>query len=197
MAVPVVNFPLGSRGILLSSEEWGYPDGTWTLERNAAGNYSYQKTAAAATTHPFVNISRAISRVRSSSVNAPLGTELQSGGLLTGFDLFYSIATAGLTSLTPTLYQTPIVNNTAIAPVAVGGTISPFALLTSNGPTSIVATPVATQANPYSVRYTLGTPYIIGANIADVEDFFELVVVDPGTSVFNLYGIGLLLNDYE
>ena len=197
MAVPVVNFPLGSRGILLSAEEWGYPDGTWTLERNAAGNYSYQKTGAAATTHPFVNISRAISRVRSSSVNVPMGPELQSGGLLTGFDLFYSIGTTALTSLTPTLYQTKLQNNAAIAPVAVGGTISPFALITSSGLTAISATPVATQANPYAVRYILATPYIIGANIADVEDFFELVIVDPGTSVFNLYGIGLLLNDYE
>lgn len=195
--MPVVNLPQGARGILLSASEWAFPNGTWTPTRVAGGNYTELKTAGAATTNPFINLSTSINRVQSGSINGPQGTEIQDGGLLTGFDLFYQITTAGLTSLTPTLYKTTLLNNAAPSVNASpGGIITAVSLLTAAGTTPIVGgvTPVASQTQPYAIRYQIATPYIVGANVSNLQDFLELAVVDPGSSVFALYGIGLLFN---
>jgi hypothetical protein len=181
------NLPLGPMGIFLPATEWIFPDGTWTLTRTAAGNYYQLKTAGAATTHPAVNISKAIRRILAAggtipSINSPLGAELQEGGLFTGFDLIYSIGTAALTSLTPSLYETAYVNDVAPAVTSPGGTLLSY-------PTSGVAVPVATQAQPYNFGFALTTPYDIGQNEGAVSDWLELAVVDAGSSVFGLYGV--------
>src|SRR5271166_4369249 len=169
----VYNLPLGARGIWLGPEDWIFPNGTWTLTRGAAGEYYQLKTAGAATTNPAINLSRAIRRVKNSSVNAPLGAEVQEGGILTEFDLYYSIATAGLTSLTPSLYETQYLNNTAPNTVSPGGTLTAAYLvgssLTKNAASP--ALPVATQTQPYVVRVVLTTPYLIGVNFTNVSDY--------------------------
>jgi hypothetical protein len=183
------NFPQGARGIFIPAPEWAFPDGTWTLTRAAAGNYYMLKTAGAATTHPAVNLQKAIKRLIAAllTVNAPMGGELQEGGIFTGFDLVYSIATAALTSITPATYETLYKNATANAVSSPGGAVLSY-------PTTGVAAPVATQATPYVVGFQMTTPYLIGQNLADVSDWLELAVVDPGTSVFALYGAMLKFN---
>lgn len=191
---PTVNMALGARGIFISADEWASTVGTWTETRAAGGNYYKRKTAAAETALIFCNISRAIQRLAGSSVNVPLGTELQSGGLITGFDLIYTIATADLTSLTPALYQTTYVNNTAPSVASPGGTISAQKLLGTTV-TAQTTTPIAAQALPYAVRFGLQTPYIIGKNQPEVSDWLELAVVDGGSTVFDLYGVVLQLAD--
>lgn len=191
MAINNVNLPLGNRGIFLPAWEWLFPNGTWTLTRAAAGDYYMLKTAAAATTNPAVNISKAIKRILAASpnapsVNSPFGGELQEGGIFTGFDLIYNIGTADLTSLTPTLYETLYQNNTADA-VATPSTLVSY-------PTSGVATLVKVQTLNYVTKFALASPYIIGKNYDDVSDWLELAVVDAGTTVFALYGVMLKFN---
>jgi len=186
------NLPLGQRGIWVpaSTNGWFFASGTWTNTRIAAGNYYQLKTAGAATTIAVVNLARAVQRALSAltaiSVNAPMGSEVQAGGLFTGFDLVYSVGTAALTSLTPLAYQTSYVNNVAASiNASPGGAIS---LVT------LSAVPVATQTNPYNVAWQFATPYLIGANATGVADFLEFSIVDPGTSVFGIYGILLKFN---
>jgi hypothetical protein len=128
-------------------------------------------------------VQRAVAQLASVSVNESGGTEVQAGGLFTGFDLTYAIGTAALTSLTPLLYQTSYVNNVAVAINA-----SPGGALT---PSSGATLPVATQTNPYVQTVALATPYRIGAQAVNVSDWLELAVVDPGTTVFRLYGVML------
>jgi len=186
-----VNLPLGNRGIWVPGTDgaWEYYGATWTPTRTAAGNYNNLKTAAAATSYAVVNLAKAIQRALSAlavSVNAPLGAELQAGGLFTGFDLVYSIATAGLTSLTPLAYQTSYANNVAPSINASPGGIISLATLS--------AVPVATQANPYDVSWQFASPYLIGANAVGVADFLEFAIVDPGTAVLTIYGILLKFN---
>jgi len=181
------NQPQGPMGIFIPATLWTFPNGTWTLTRGAAGNYFQRKTAGAATTNPAVDISAAVRRTLAAasvkpSINSPLGAELQEGGLFTGFNLVYGITTSGLTSLTPSLYETAYVNNTAPAVTSPGGAILSF-------PTSGVAVPVATQTLPYVVGFALTTPYDIGQMLSNVSDWLELAVVDAGSSVFDLYGV--------
>lgn len=190
--MPNTNLPLGTRGIFIpaTSADWAFPDGTWTLTRGAAGNYFMRKTAGAATTHPVVNISRAIRRTLAAatpSVNSPLGGELQEGGLFTGFNLVYAVGTAGLTSINAATYETLYANNAAPVVSSPGGAVISF-------PTSGVALPVATQAQPYLVLLANTTPYLIGQNLATVSDWIELAVVDAGSSVFDLYGVLIKMN---
>jgi hypothetical protein len=188
------NLPLGTRGIFIpgTAADWIFPDGTWTLTRGAAGNYFMRKTAGAATTHPAVNIQKAIRRAVAAtaalaSVNSPLGGELQEGGLFTGFDLVYAIGTAALTSLAVATYNTVYVNNTAPAVTSPGGAVISY-------PTSTVALPIATQAQPYLVTLANTTPYLIGLNLGAASDWIELTVVDPGTAVFDIYGVLVKMN---
>ncbi len=188
------NLPQGTRGIFLpaAGDGWLFPDGTWTLTRGAAGNYFQRKTGAAATTHPAVNIQKAIRRALYAttllgSVNSPLGGELQEGGLFTGFDLIYAIGTAGLTSLAVATYETNYVNITAPAVTSPGGAVISY-------PTSGVALPIATNAQPYLVNLANTTPYLIGLNLGAESSWIELTVVDPGTAVFDIYGVLIKMN---
>ncbi len=52
-----------------------------------------------------------------------------------------------------------------------------------------MATPVATQAQPYVAKFALTTPYDIGQMKGAVSDWLELAVVDAGSTVFDLYGV--------
>ena len=188
-----VNQPLGVRGIFIPAYEWDFiPGPTWTETRGAAGNYFHRKTGAAETARVALNLQKAIRRTLSGVagaplVNAPLGGELQEGGLFTGFNLVYAIGTAGLTSLAVATYETAYANNTAPAVTSPGGAVITF-------PTSGATIPIATQAQPYVAQFANTTPYLIGQNFANVSDWLELVIVDPGTAVFDLYGVLLKMN---
>ena len=147
------------------------------------------KTAGAATTHPALNLQKAIKRTIAAAYAsyAPGGGELQEGGLFTGFDLIYSVATLALTLLAAAVYETLYANAAAAVVSSPGGAVLSY-------PTSGVTPPVAVQATPYVTQFQLTTPYLIGQNLADVIDWLELAVVDPGTSVFALYGAMLKFN---
>lgn len=198
--MPPVNFPLGERGIFVPTSEWAFPNGAWTLTRSSAGIYFHRKTAAAATSNPYVSLSQVLSRAMSSmqagGVNAPLGVEVESI-MLTGFDLIYAVNTAALTSLTPVLTQATFQDSTAVnVNLTPGGVISTVGRIGVNQAiTANAITPLGgVNATPFAVRFALAAPYIIGANRGSIADYLELAVVDPGTAVFDLYGIGLLCN---
>ena len=104
---------------------------------------------------------------------------------VTAFELLYTLLTADLTSLTPTLWRSAYKDGVAVpTPVALGGTIS--------------ATPAAaivhSATNMFVTKWTVGTPFIIGNNAPDVIDMVEFAVIDAGSSVFAVYGIGVYFN---
>jgi hypothetical protein len=103
---------------------------------------------------------------------------------LTGFDLIYTIGTANLTSLTPSLYRSVYADA-----VAVPATTNPGGAITVN-----TASPLAFRSTMHVVNYTVATPFVIGNNAPDVDDRLELAIVDPGSSVFNFYGIFFYYN---
>lgn len=138
--------------------------GTYTMTRNASGNYSLAKTAGAATS--YVN----------ADLTLPTKLLAGSGFKLTKVDFIYSIGTANLTSLTATLQSTTYANNAAVVVAAFGGGFSASGALTAT-----------TQAQPYLQTLSVVTPAF--SVTADVKIDIELAVVDPGTSVFNFYGM--------
>lgn len=155
---------------------WDYYTGTWTKTRIAAGDYVMRKTAAADTTTPVCHI--AASLLQRVGADPALGGQTHDirGYEVTSIDLVYAIATAALTTFTYDLQQRTFANNVAVAVSAtVGGTLS-----------GALAT--ATQANPYVTRITLGTPYVLGSNVALRDLTLELSVVAALTSAFDLYG---------
>jgi len=85
----------GSGGIFVSASRMTGYVGTFTLTRNAAGNYSLNLTAAA--NSPFVEV------------------PLDRGLTLTSFDVIYSIATAALTTHTAALYRAKYTTGAAVA----------------------------------------------------------------------------------
>lgn len=98
--------------------------GTWTLARNAAGNYSLNLTAAA--NSPFLVI--------------PLDRGIQ----LASFDLLFSIATAALTTHTAAVYRSSIVNG------AVATVTNPFAAApVGTAPTTNIAVVNLALAQPF------------------------------------------------
>lgn len=195
--MPPVNFPLGERGIFVPTSEWMFPSGAWTPTRSSAGIYFHRKTAGAATTNPYVSISQALSRaMQASGVNVPLGVEVESI-MLTGFDLIYAVNTAALTSLTPVLTQSTFLDSAAVSvALTPGGVITTVGRIGVNQAiTANAVTPLGgVNATPFAVRFSLANPYKIGGDRAAIADYLELAVVDPGTSVFDLYGVGLLCN---
>ncbi len=178
--------------------------GTWTLTRDAAGQYGLVHLAKAETVNVALNLNRVLfGKIGSDPWLKPVGAEywqgisdqssLPGGGgnpnrghyirgvQLTGFDLKYKISTLALTSGTPALYRTVFANNTAPATTSPGGAI-----------TGTFAT--ATQTNPYVTQFTVATPYVIGNNVADSEDWLEIPIVFQATSGFELYGANLYFN---
>ena len=94
--------------------------GTWTLTRNAAGNYSQAWSAAAQTGYVVIPIDR--------------------GVRLTSFDLIFSIGTADLTTHTAAIYRNTLVNGAA---ASVATYLSPTAVGVTHGTTiSVVNTKI-------------------------------------------------------
>jgi len=180
--MPNPNLPGGPMGIFIPAIDgaWSFIGGTWTKTRSAAGIYFMRKTAGAATTTAVLNIMQALERIVGAVRNAPMGSELKTG-LLTDFDLVYAIGTANLTSLTPTF------DETVFADGATPAVSNPSAV----SPTTATNTLQADTTKPYVKSFSVSSPFIIGKNAPDYGEFFELSVVDPGTSVFDLYGIQL------
>lgn len=107
-------------------------------------------------------------------------------------DLIYSIGTANLTSLTPNFYRRTNTDNAAPTIVT-----NPGANLSGqyriNG-TLGNTLPAAFRGTRYVSTIVFLAPYVIGNNLANCDDWLELVVVDPGTSVFAILGMSIKVN---
>jgi hypothetical protein len=138
--------------------------GTWTMTRNAQGDYGLVKTAAANTCILGVDITDAI------RTNANKGFEL------TSIDVIHQIGTLALTSQTLTLQTVNYANNVANAvtnvPVANSGACS-----------------TATQSNPYVDNLAVSTPAY--NNLACSKYVAELSVVAQASSAYTFYGLNL------
>lgn len=156
------------------SQTFGFV-GTWTLTREASGNYDMALTAAA--NSPF------------------LVFPLVRGVRLLSIDFAYSIATAPLTTLTAavkrrvmhsgsaptvtdllaaTALPTALAANPIVANLQVGATIAPGAPLM-----------------PVEVGAHENDPNASSDYLPDTHEWVELAIVNPGTSVFKFYGAWL------
>lgn len=104
------------------------------------------------------------------------------GVMLTGYDVVYSLATANLTTHTGTIYETTY--NTSGA----AGTVATKDAAQSLG--------VTTNANIIVSSINLATPFVLGSNASVkgttvIADYLEIAIVNPGTSVYHIYGVRL------
>lgn len=150
--------------VTLGIQDCSFVTGTWTPTRNAASDYSNNKTAAANTSHISADITEL------------LRTTSSKGMKLKSFDVIYSIGTAALTTHTAVVNSVTYANATAVAVATHGGTLS-----------GSLAT--ATQATPYLSTITLGTQSFFTTDDAKVN--IEIEVVAALTSVYKFYGIVL------
>lgn len=151
--VPITEFALAAGG------------GAFTLTRNAQGNWSQLKAAAA-------DIS-----IIAMDVTEQLRAAAGRGFELTSFDVMYSIATDVLTAHTATLSSTVFANNVAVA-------------VTNVAITGALAT--ATQAQPYLTNVTVNVPAFSNpAANTSVKQVIELTVNSTATAVYNFYGVNL------
>lgn len=141
--------------------------GTYTMIRNASGDYSLNKTAAADTT--YVN----------ADITLEMKTTSGAGFKLTSANFIYSIGTAAITSATASLQKITYANNAANVVAAFGGGFSASGALST-----------ATQANPYVTALTVVTPAFFNPS-GDQKISIELAVVAAATSVFKFYGVDL------
>lgn len=169
------------------NSDWAFITGTWTKTRNAAGNYDMVKTSNAETAYAILNLSQFLNRIFANStqaINSPLGVEFDAG-MITGFDLIYSVGTGALTSITPSIYETTFVNG--VAP-SINSAQAQFVLT----PATASAAQSTDATKPSVTFFSLADFWIIGNNIQDVQDHLEIVVVDPGGGpTFNLWGVQL------
>ena len=198
--------------------------GTFTATRAAAGDYYEALTAAANSPFVVVDLSQIFDKVGSDpllsllpfpgSVNASaypmpagmspgtmstdppqpykVGSMTQSSDLhlirglqLVGYDVVFSVATAALTTHTGTVYETQYDLTHAAGTVVTKDAAQ--------------ALGVATGTNVQMSNTKLATPFVLGSN-ASVQnsvckaDYLEIAIVNPGTSVYHLYGVRLYFN---
>ena len=207
-----VAFPELDGSARVSGDRWLFSLGTWTATRDAAGQVGMVHTTAAQTVIAMLNLQKVfnLNKIGSDPLISPVGSEYWSGyadnsslpggggggsagvaqpgaghyfrGIqISGFDLIYTIGALALTSATVTAYQTIWKNN--VAPV----TTSPGGVITGTHAT-------ATQAQPYVSPFTFATPYVLGNNVADTDDWLEISIVFQSTSTYEFYGANIYYN---
>ncbi len=178
------------------------PDaGTWTWTRDANGLYHLTSIAGVQTVHFALNLSKiAFNRIGTDPSIPPGGAENPAGfpgnppgggqphlfrGIkIEAVDLWYVAATGNLTTLSLAFWESTFTNAAAIpTPVTKGGTLSPASLT------------LTAASTIYALRTTLGTPFVVDAsNLANIIDYMELTLVTGASSVFSLYGAGILFD---
>jgi hypothetical protein len=168
--------------------------GTWTKTRTAAGDYNLLKTAGADTSQSVFNLSAALFKkvgtdpLASVALNTDESAAVRIQGVrLTAIRAYYKNTTADLTSATLDLHRVTHTNQTGANPTVlstVGGTLTGASLT------------VTASANTRIATVTLGTPYVLGNNLASVTDFAEIVWVAAAGSVLTVYGVELVF-DYN
>ena len=160
--------------LFIPASDFQFDVGTWTLTRSAVGNYFMRKTAAANTSNPSISVQARVLK----KIGADPGSSAHDirGVQVTAIDVLYAIATDVLTAHTAAFRRSTYANNAAVVTAAVGGALA-----------GALAT--ATQANPYLTALTPATPFVLGNNVTDVADWFELTVTATATCVYDLYGV--------
>lgn len=136
--------------------------GTWTLTRNAQGDYSLDHTVANDTAILSIDATEAIR------------TNTNKGYKLTSIAVAYSIATNALDAHSVTVAHIVYANNSAVA-------------VTNMALTGSLAT--ATQAQPYLSSITINSPVFL--NNAAQRMIVELTVDNNASSVYKFYGLNL------
>lgn len=180
------------------------PDsGTWTWTRDANGLYHLTAIAGVQTVHWAINLNKVgFNRVGKDPSLPPGGAENPGGfpgnppgggqahawrGIqIEAVDLWYVVNGQALTSLAWAFWESTFVNGSAVpTPVTKGGTLSPASLPLGTSP----------SANIIVSRTTLGTPFVVdSANNPNVVDYLELTLVTQASSVFSLYGAGIVFD---
>lgn len=136
--------------------------GTWTMTRNAVGDYVVKHTAAAETSLIQIDVTNYIR------------TATSKGFMLTGFSYDYKIGTDVVTAHSMVLKSTLYANNTA-------HTVSDIPLT--------VTLSTATQAQPYLTAGTITTPAFL--NVAMTKYAFEISAQFTATCAYETAGIFL------
>jgi hypothetical protein len=168
-----------------------FPTGTWTVTRVAQGDIRMRKTAGAATTTPNINLTAYGSGVLKYGADPNWSAEFNTapttvpgdlthdirGFQVVSIDVVTAIATANLTSSAGTLSRTTYTKGAAPVVAALGGALAGSLTTTFN----------ATNLNVDTL--TPATPFILGNNLLEVAEWFEISVVDAGSSVYDLIGL--------
>lgn len=159
--------------MFLSPDKAQIVGGTWTPTRNAQGDISWNKTAAADTTYIVYSL-RDMFKTYKPAQGMYDDTQVADRGIkIKTIDVVYSIGTLALTSQTPTINKIVYSNNAA-------NVVSTWSTFTGS-----LAT--ATQANPYVSTLTLATQAFDVT--ADTDINIEIAVVAQATSVYKFYGL--------
>jgi len=194
---------------------------TLTAQRIAAGDYAIRRPAAAQTDVLYTSLSENLlgkygtdplklnsnygvvpdtipnpKPAANSGVFGATGSyPFSSGHAIRGFQicgavLVYRITTAAPTSFTISFYRRKQLNNAA--PTITTDPGGPYTVNGVAGPTSGFV--LTAQANRYSALIVFNTPYTIGFNDRNTDDWFELSVVGTGTAVVDIMGLMVLTN---
>lgn len=208
-----VAFPELDGSARVPAQSFQYDLGTWELNRDAAGQVGLIHVPKLEVVHAMLNLNEVfnLNKIGSDPLVSPVGAEYWSGysdpsslpggggggsagvagtggghyfrGIqISGFDLIYTISTAALTSASVATYRTLWANNAA--PVT---TATPGGVITGTHA-------VATQANPYLSLFTFATPYVLGNNVADNDDWLEITISFAATSGYEFYGANVYYN---
>lgn len=110
------------------------------------------------------------------AANSPfVWVPLNKGIKLASFDVIYSLATAALTTHTAALYQTTYKNGSASSVATKQAAAAVGSAITTN---------IAVSNIPVTAPYDVGVS-------TDIADVLEIAIVNPGTSVYKLYGVML------
>jgi hypothetical protein len=188
--------------------------GTFTPTRVAQGFYTEVLTPAANSSFAVVNLTQLMEKIgadpiflqnqflaggsthyptpktiagvtSSTKVTRDFEGHIIRGVQLVAYDVIYTLATAALTTHTGTILESTYTSAASTPTVVVKDAAK--------------ALGVATSANVIITNTALTTPFVIGSNAGvlgtnEVQDFLEISIVNPGTAVYSLLGVGLYFN---
>lgn len=177
-------------GLFIPADRLRYTVGTWAWNRVAAGDYVMRKTAGDNTSIIICDLNSiffskygqdptwdAIYGTAPSSTPNDVAHDIR-GIQLRSIDFIYRIETAALDAHSAALMKTVLANN--VAP----------AVTTPSTMTGTLAT-AAQATHPYVTNLVVDTPFILGANAADVQNWLEWTINAAATSAVDVYGIYL------
>jgi hypothetical protein len=155
--------------------------GTWTDTRNAAGDYVARRSTAAATSYSAFYLNSELLCKIGSDPNTEVAHDIR-GFQVTAIDVIYVNNNAGADfSSAPTAAINSVVyaDNTANTIAAAGGSLTGTFVVTK-------------RANPYIVRITPATPFVIGANTAKTVHVFEVAWPCAAGTQLDIVGIQVI-----